>query len=200
MAEHEVLMVAVAPLLILAHPMGVFAWGLPASGRHELAALAGSRVLRVLTRPSVAWALQAAALWLWHMPRLFEAALASPALHILQHACFLISALLFWWSLFHGGAGAMRHGAALLSLFTTVIHTSLLGALLTVSPIVWYASLAADPSSGLADQQLAGIIMWVPGGILYVAEALWVAADWMRVSEARTRNWERSAALSRHVG
>jgi putative membrane protein len=193
MVEHEVLMIGVAPLLIAARPLGMFAWALPASGRRLLAAIAGSMALRILSLPVVAWTLQGAALWAWHMPTLFQATLTSPAVHALQHASFLVTALLFWWSLFHGGSGTVRHGTAVLSLFATVMHSSLLGALLAVSPIVWYSDRANLPLYTLEDQQLAGIIMWVPGSLIYVAVAVWIVADWLRLAERRVRNWERAA-------
>jgi putative membrane protein len=199
MAEHELLMIGVAPLFIMARPLGSFAWALPDSGRWLLAAVAASAAVRALTLPVVAWVLQAAALWAWHMPVPFEAALANPGLHALQHASFLVTALLFWWSLFHGGSGTVRHGAALLSLFTTVLHTGLLGALLAVSPIVWYSGPGNTPLFTLEDQQLAGIIMWIPGGILYIAAALWIAADWLRMAERRTSHWERAPEASHRV-
>lgn len=199
MAEHELLMIGVAPLFILARPLGSFAWALPSGGRAFLTAIAASAPARTLSLPVVAWVLQAAALWAWHMPALFEAALASPALHVLQHASFLVTALLFWWSLFHGGSAMVRHGAALLSLFTTVLHSSLLGALLAMSPIVWYSGPGNAPLFTLEDQQLAGIIMWVPGGILYVAAALWITTDWLRIAERRTSHWERAPEISRRV-
>jgi hypothetical protein len=86
------------------------------------------------------------------MPAAFEAAVESPALHLLQHFCFLTTALFFWWSLFNG-AVVTRHGAALASLFTTVLHTSVLGALITVARLPWYRGVE------LADQQLAGVFV-----------------------------------------
>ena len=76
--------------------------------------------------------MHALALWLWHVPAWFEAALANDGIHALQHACFLLSALLYWWSVL--GVGSQRNGgAAMASLFTTMIHTGALGALLTLS-------------------------------------------------------------------
>ncbi|CAL8480668.1 cytochrome c oxidase assembly protein [Caballeronia sp. S22] len=134
---------------------------------------------------AVAWTLHAAALWCWHAPRFFEAALASPGIHTLQHASFLASALLFWWTIFGRAANAqVRDSAhAMLSLFTTMVHTGALGALLTLAPGVWYPSciettlaLRFDP---LQDQQLGSLLMWVPGGLAYLVGGLIVGARWL---------------------
>jgi cytochrome c oxidase assembly factor CtaG len=123
----------------------------------------------------------ALALWLWHVPALFEAALTHPSVHVLQHSSFLGSALLFWGSVF--GRAPRRAGAvALASLFTTMVHTGALGALLTFSPTVWYPHYAQGAVLGLGaleDQQLGGLIMWVPAGGAYLAAALAILAGWL---------------------
>ena len=85
--------------------------------------------------------MHAAALWLWHLPAWFDAALARNGVHALQHASFLFSALLFWWSVL-GPATRAAHGTALASVFTTMLHTGALGALLALSPVAWYAYAA----------------------------------------------------------
>jgi len=187
MVEHEALMVAAAPLLVAGRPLVPWLWAFAPATRRRLARTGSHPILnrpwRLLTHPAAAWGLHGAALWAWHMPAPFAAAVASPALHLAQHFSFLGTALLFWWSLLNG-AHATRHGAALVSLFTTVLHTSVLGALIAVSPLPWYDGV------DLADQQMAGVLMWVPGGLVYVGVALWLAVDWLRLAEARTRAWE----------
>ena len=134
------------------------------------------------TGPLAAWLLHAMALWLWHLPVLFDAALANEGIHALQHASFLVTALFFWWSVL-GVNTRHDQGLALLSLFTTMVHTGALGALLTLSPVTWYAAYAATaPAFGLdalEDQQLGGLIMWVPAGLVYVSCGLVMAARWL---------------------
>jgi hypothetical protein len=92
---------------------------------------------------------------------------------------FLFTALLFWWSVL-GTTSADDRGIALLSLFTTMVHTGALGALLTLSPVAWYGSYAATaPALGfgvLEDQQLGGLVMWIPAGLVYLACGLALAA------------------------
>ena len=80
----------------------------------------------------------------------------------------------------------MREGVAVLYLFATMLHTGALGALLTVSTAPWYplATTAAWGLSALEDQQIGGLIMWIPAGTVYIAAALWLMARWMSGSAA----------------
>ena len=113
---------------------------------------------------------------------------------------FLISALLFWWALVHGREGRLGYGAGVVYLFTTAIHTSVLGALLTVAQTTWYpvysARTVAWGLTPLEDQQLAGLIMWVPGGIVYVIAALWLVVRLFRESEQRVTRREAAQDAS----
>src|SRR5699024_1612933 len=94
---------------------------------------------------------------------------------------FLLIGLLFWWALFRSPASRAGRIYGVLYLFTTALHASLLGALLTFSPRVWYTPYLETTSawgiSPLADQQLGGLIMWVPAGAVFVLAALWVLAQ-----------------------
>jgi putative membrane protein len=98
---------------------------------------------------------------------------------VLQHLSFLGTALLFWWSVLgHDPRGRHGPGPAAASLFLTMMHTGALGALLSLAPAPWYAPYVASTSAlGLdpaQDQQLGGLVMWVPAGLAYVVAALWV--------------------------
>jgi putative membrane protein len=188
MAQHELLMVVAAPLLVLGRPIIPFLWALPISWRRvggEWAALPPMRGVWVaLTIPVVAWALHAAAIWLWHAPSLYQATLRSELVHTAQHVSFMVTALLFWWALLHGREGRIGRPAAVIYLFTTAMHTSLLGVLLTFSSRLWYPLYRATTTpwglTPLEDQQLAGLIMWVPAGVAYLVAALWLASTWLR--------------------
>jgi putative membrane protein len=115
--------------------------------------------------------------------------------HVLQHASFLLSALLFWSSLAGAAGGQRRYGAGVIYVFTTAVHSSALGALLTFATAVWYTPyLATAPRWGLSaaqDQQLGGLIMWVPGGAVLVLAGLWLAMKWLQEAEWRTARLER---------
>ena len=188
MLEHGLLTMAAAPLLAAGRPGVPYLLGLPWPWRARVGrVLANERLRRFwrrLVHPGVAWTLHGGALWLWHAPPLFEAALASEAVHYLQHLTLLVSALLFWASLLPRRADTRSRIVAVFSLFTTSIHATLLGALLTLSPTIWYARYAGVEASGglsaLEDQQLAGLIMWVPFGVVYLAAALALLAAVLR--------------------
>jgi len=188
MAQHELLMVVAAPLLVLGRPIVPFLWAVPLNWRRAAGVSAATRPVSAtwkwVTLPSVAWALHAAAIWVWHAPALYQATLSSETLHTLQHVSFLGSALLFWWALLHGRAGRLARPAAVIYLFTTAVHTSLLGALLTFSTRLWYPLYDSGPPAWgltpLEDQQLAGLVMWVPAGLSYLIASLALAATWLR--------------------
>jgi len=193
MTQHELLMLVAAPLVVLGRPVVAFLWALPVAGARRVGGWGRARWFqkgwRALTNPLAAWGVHAAALWLWHVPLLFEATLRSDLVHTLQHVSFLGSALLFWWALVHGPRGLAGYGAGVLYLFTTAVHSGVLGALITFTRGVLYPSYGATaPAWGLTaleDQQLGGLIMWVPAGLVYIAAGLLMCAGWMRESERR---------------
>jgi putative membrane protein len=207
MVQHELLMIVAAPLLILGHPLGPFVWALPPAWRKPVANLCRELGVqcgvRWLTRPLTAWFIGAAALWLWHIPSWFEAALRNAGLHALQHACFFVSALLFWWSLFERRSTLPRYGLGVFSLFTTGVHTAVLGALLTFAKAQWYSAYASTTAawglSPIEDQELGGLIMWIPGGLVYLAAALALMALWISAADGSAPSAPDSlSSIQRH--
>lgn len=202
MLQHELLMVLAAPLMVLGRPLAAWAWALPPPWRRVLGRALHRRHWRrgwkVLTTAWSAWVLHAAALWVWHVPAAFDAALHHRGLHALQHASFLFSALLFWWTVFGASTRHPRPGAALVSLFTTMLHSGALGALLALSPSVWYPAYAASAPAldwePLADQQLGGLLMWAPGGLVYAVAALVLARQLLAHLPADPSGWRRAGA------
>jgi putative membrane protein len=187
MGQHELLMLVAAPLLVLGKPLLVMLWALPARGRERVAAgmrrPVVQRTWHRLTTPLSVLLLQAAVLWGWHVRPAFEAALRREGLHAVQHASFFAAAALFWWSLVHGRFGRLGYGAGVFVVFLTAMHSGLLGALLTVADVPWYpthaARAAARGASAAADQQLAGLLMWVPAGVLLTVAGLALFAAWL---------------------
>ena len=201
MTQHEMLMLIAAPLLVLARPLVPILWGLPLRSRKALGQCSkGTLVQRswnAITNPFTAWWIQAAVLWLWHAPSLFQATLENGWIHAAQHISFLGSALLFWWSLFYA-RGRSSYGAGFLYVFTTAIHTSILGALLTFARTVWYPAYAATTRTWgltpLEHQQVGGLIMWIPAGMVYLGAGLALFILWLRESDVMaSANWSRHA-------
>jgi putative membrane protein len=192
MGQHELLMLIAAPLLAIGRPFVNFIWALPQARRESVGALfKRSRIVRTwsfISSPLFVWVLHGAALWVWHIPVFFEAALHNQAIHVLQHAMFLATAVLFWWTLIHGRYGRLAYGLSVLYVFTTAVHSGALGALITIADRVWYPnySRGAAGLSGLEDQQLAGLVMWVPAGIVFLVIGLALFAAWLGESERRT--------------
>jgi putative membrane protein len=193
MTQHEILMLMAAPLIVLGRPLIPFIWALPAGWRRKAGALGKvnwfQKGWHALTNPLAAWAIHAVALWVWHAPALFQATIDNEFIHTLQHLSFIISALLFWWAIIHGGKGLMSYGAGVLYMFTTSVHSGLLGALITFASAVWYPAYSETTESWgltpLEDQQLGGLIMWVPAGVVYILAGLALFAGWMREAERR---------------
>jgi putative membrane protein len=206
MVEHEAMMLICAPLMVLGRPLGVMIWAFPHPMRAALGRLVRTRAWtacwRRLVSPLWAWSLHAIALWAWHAPYLFEAAVAHPLIHTMQHASFLLTALLLWRGIVGEGATRRGSGSAMFSLFTTMVHTGALGALIALAPGIWYPSYI-EPTSALGvnplhDQQLGGLIMWIPGAVAYLVGALAVASRWLGLGQGATTGrqyrWPASSA------
>ena len=185
MLQHELLMLVAAPLLVLGRPLAAWTWALSGGGRRRARALIAikpwRRAWRFVTQPLGATLVQLVALFVWHLPALFDLAGTHASLHALQHASFLATALCFWWATTtplrrRPDAPDNRAGVSLACLFVTMIATGALGALLTFAPTPWYREYGgvALPwaASALEDQQLGGLLMWVPGGAVYLVVGL----------------------------
>jgi putative membrane protein len=138
-------------------------------------------------------------LWIWHIPFLFDQTLRSDWIHAAQHTTFLVTAVMFWWPVLNR-TPALGYGGALVYVFTTILHTSVLGALLTFAPRPWYSSyILTAPAwhlSALEDQQIGGLIMWIPAGTLLLIIALMLLVKWMNESQTRWQ-YTRMAELGR---
>ncbi|MDE2403225.1 MAG: cytochrome c oxidase assembly protein [Sphingomonadales bacterium] len=186
MIEHELLMLVAAPALVIAGPLPALLWAWPGAVRRAAGRSPGTRALVAvahrLRSPVPATLVQAAVLWTWHAPALFDLALADPGWHAAQHLAFIASALWFWATVLprHGpSAGAGKDALAGLCLFATSVVSGMLGALMALSDSPWYAGYARIGMAPLGldpvqDQQVAGLIMWVPGGVVHAAAALFV--------------------------
>jgi putative membrane protein len=189
MVEHELIMLVAALLLPLSRPIGVMLWAWPRPLRRPLS-MPG--LWRRLSDPILATALQAAAMWAWHAPPLFNRALAHSGWHVAQHLSFLVTALIFWRAMLE----TPNRGVAALCLFVTSIVGGALGALMALASSPWYPAYAAMGMMpfGLTpteDQQLAGLIMWVPGGLVHAGAAIILLGRYLRLG---TTNAMRGSA------
>jgi cytochrome c oxidase assembly factor CtaG len=186
--QHLLLTLVVPPLLLL---------GLPGSFvRRVLRWPPAARIERTLGHPLLTWSLATIALWIWHLPALYDAALRNEALHIVEHLCFLATATLYWWPVIAPHRAdhepVLAPWAAGLYLFTGMAAGSLLGIIITFAspglypfydhPVDPYGLLATLRTSwGLdpaGDQQLGGALMWIIGGIPYVIAIFVILARW----------------------
>jgi cytochrome c oxidase assembly factor CtaG len=210
MAQHLVLILAAAPLIVLGSPGLVMAQALPPPWRRRTHGW-GRRPLvhgvrRAVTNPVASWAIATSVLWAWHVPSLYQAALESRPVHALEHGSMLGAAILFWWTaLAPTGRRRLARGADVLFVFTGALQSGALGALLVFAaqPIYpFYAHrTAAWGLTPLQDQQLAGVIMWVPPFLIYLAAAGALFMAWLRAAEQESARADaRSARLVETVG
>jgi len=207
MLQHEIMMLVSAPLIAAAHPAATCLWAFAPRQRSAIGAwmhrIESSPVMRFISAPLNAWILGAAALWVWHVPALYQATLRSDWIHAAQHLSFFLSAVVFWSALYGMGRSATNFGAATLYVFGTAVHCSALGALLTFSSVLWYPAYANSTMrwglTPLDDQQLGGVIMWVPSGVVFIAIALALIARWISESDRRLKLGRLAAILEKET-
>ncbi|HEV3450120.1 MAG TPA: cytochrome c oxidase assembly protein [Acidimicrobiia bacterium] len=182
MAQHVLLLAVAPPLLVAGRPGSVLARGLPLVAGPARRAWRG---LRAATRragvavPAAAVALQVTLMAAWHVPAVFDAAVRRPALHGLEHTTFLAASILLWWAV-AGAAARGRPAVALLCVFTAGLACTALGALLVLASSPWYPAYAhRDMSAALADQQLAGIVMWGFANVALAVAAAVLVGTWL---------------------
>jgi cytochrome c oxidase assembly factor CtaG len=179
MVQHLLLMMVAPPLLWLGAPLFPLLRGLPRPVRMFwvapwLSAPPLRRLLGRLTHPLTALVLFVAATWFWHAPPVYDRALRSSGWHYLQHACFLGTALVFWYPIVRPYPARPRWSPWLLlpCLFLADLSNTALAALLTFSDRLLYPYYAEVPRlagiSPLDDQSAAGVVMWVPGSAAFL--------------------------------
>jgi putative membrane protein len=185
MVQHLVLILAAAPLLVLGHPVRLALRMLPRRLSRAVARRTHlARITRLHTRVFAigAWLAHVFVLWAWHAPRLYEWAIASSAAHALEHVSLIVTACAFWSAVV--SPRMLGPGGAVLYLFAAAGQGTVLGALLTFAEAPWYRTHAAPAPlwglTSLEDQQLAGLIMWIPGGLVYATVALAILARILR--------------------
>jgi putative membrane protein len=191
MVQHLLLTLIAAPLLVLSAPGGRLLRGSPSLVRRAISPWRRRLRLAALTpalrHSGTAWLLHVGTFWAWHAAVLYDAAVEHPAVHALEHATFLITGVLFWRTVIGIRAARVPAGLGVLLVFGMAMSSALLSVLLTFGRSPWYSAYAVtthtwglDP---LADQQLAGAIMWIPAGLVHVVVALGLLVTWIRGTE-----------------
>lgn len=201
MTQHMLLMLGAPPLLIWGRPVLAWLWAFPLAQRRRIGRFwLNSGPLRktheFLMRPTVVWVAASAALWFWHSPRPYNWALSNEGVHAIEHLCFFVTSLALWTLTIEPyGPRRIGYGAALILIATFALHNGLLGALLTFAPAPLYRPGAAALSglSPLEDQQLAGLIMWVPAGLIHLTAMALLFVGWLSNVKAYARRPPRPA-------
>lgn len=193
MVQHLLLVVVAAPLLALSAPSSTLLRGSPlavrqASGRWARRLRRSADALPVVRHPATVWLLHVATLWFWHAAVPYGAALDHALVHVAEHASFLLTGALFWHAVIGTrGAARLSKGLGVLLIFAMALQGVFLSALLTFARAPWYAGYEATAPlwglDALADQQLAGVLMWIPAGLVYLAAALGLLARWLQETE-----------------
>ncbi|WP_195908610.1 cytochrome c oxidase assembly protein [Novosphingobium sp. Gsoil 351] len=174
MAQHLLLMLVAAPLMSMGNAHLVALMAFPIAPRRRI----GRTVNRTpgvrcggssRAAPPLAGLAFAAGLWLWHAPRMYDAALADPTLHTIEHLTFLVTSAVFWRMISTAGDRRLDGLSAVVIVTLIGLQGNLLAALITLAPLPLYLPYAAN---GLSDQQVAGLLMWLPAGMLYLASSL----------------------------
>jgi len=185
MVQHLLLILIVIPLLIWAMPREFV--------EHGLARTSFGTIEEVLSKPALAWSVGTLTLAIWHVPLLYDLALTHEWLHIFQHLAFLVTAAIFWWPVLNPVCELrLTIGPAILYLFLASLFNSILGIAITFAPLGTYSaylhprdqlgilSLIRDQwrISPLGDQQLGGLLMWVPAGLIYFIFIVGAIVKW----------------------
>jgi len=186
MVQHQLLMMLAPPLLWLGAPIAPILVALPRLIRRPVAAALTSRVLRpiahMIAQPAFGWVAFALAFWIWHAAPLYQLALRSHAWHHVEHACFVATAMLFWRPVIQAwpDRASWPRWTMIPYLLLADLQNTILAAILTFSDrLIYpaYASVTVGHLSALDDQAMAGVIMWVPGSLVFLVAAIWLAME-----------------------
>lgn len=191
MIQHLLTIMVAAPLLWLASPFPILLWGLPvaarkAVGRHFAPRALLRRTLHALTPPAFVWLAFVTVYGGWHDPNLYNLALHYGWVHDLQHITFFATAMLLWWHVI--GAGPQIHRTPIwgrIALLVGAVPINMgIGIVIATAGEVLYPYYATVPRiwgfTALADQSLAGAIMWIPGSMMFVLAVVLLLAGALR--------------------
>jgi putative membrane protein len=190
MIQHMIIMMIAAPLFVMGAPLYVFLWGFSISWRKKITPiyrwLYGYKTgWYFFWQPLLLWGVYAFTMWIWHLPRFYEAALRNELLHDFQHISFFITSCLFWRLMLDPiHRFKLKPALGIIYVFATSLHATLLGVFMALAPSVWYPFYEGRTIkfnlSALEDQQLAGLIMWMPACMIYVLVSAYLFILWLK--------------------
>jgi putative membrane protein len=185
MVQHILLMLLASAFLLLGTP------GYWIRYLYDLPIL--KQLLPIVTHPLVTLISFNVVLWIWHVPALYDGALLNPNIHILEHMMFLSFGVLMWLPVIHDvpPKHVLSYPARIAYLFACMVSSSILGAIFTFAPTIVIPFYGNAPLvfglSPLTDQQLAGLIMWVPGSGIFFVAILVVFAAWLNAEDRKAK-------------
>jgi putative membrane protein len=204
MVQHLTLMLIAAPLLVMARPLIAFLWAMPRGLRRRFGRWwsgTPGKLFAVLNSPLSIWICFCGLFVFWHIPGPYVWALRHEPVHVFEHLCFFVSAFAFWSVVIEpSGRRRLDYGATLLFVATAAVLSGLPGALMVLTERPFYPIHAAGAArwglSPIEDQQLAGLIMWIPAGFAYVTAIMVLFVQWLRAAERRSQTRLRRAAAA----
>lgn len=204
MVQHILLVAVAAPLIAASAPGAALVRGAPAPVRSFMVSVPsrlglGVKGLRLLRGAAARWLLFVGAFWIWHASVLYGAAVESRWVHALEHTSFLATGLLLWSVIVGPRRVRVDRGQAVVMVFLLGLQSVLLATLITFATSAWYEPYSA-PAPGwgldpLADQQLAGVVMWVPSGVILTSLGIWLMIGWLREIDAEDSRPGRTGTL-----
>jgi cytochrome c oxidase assembly factor CtaG len=188
MVQHVLLLNACGPLFALGAPLPAMLWALP-DGPRARAVRFSRRMTRNHDRWQAGWiagglVLEAGVLLGWHVPALYEAALRNAGVHNLEHLTFVLTSTLSWWTVVSGRRS--RRGAAAVAALIGSLSGIVLGSAMVIAPNPFYPTyVQASVAGALADQRMAGVVMWAFGGLLEDLTGAALFASWLASSRER---------------
>jgi len=202
MVQHLLLTLVAAPLLLLSNSMPVLLFALPLRYRAQVGGLFGRpgwprSLLLWLGKPLVAGMIFVVTQWAWHQPLAYQWALENRWAHYFEHVTFFVTAVLFWWPVIGAAPlpSPLGYPARMAYTFLGWMPNTLLGAgiVLSHAPLysLYVASAAQYGIDPAVDQQLAGLIMWIPGDVLFASILMLLLVAYMNHEEREAERIDR---------